>query len=103
MTSLKAMRWSLAALVSTASLIAATALRADELALRRVLLSSGGLGYYEYEAEIDGDATVELTVPLDQVDDVLKSLVVFDDKGGVGGLNLPNRASSTRRRLSSTR
>ena len=39
-----------------------------------MLLSSGGLGYYEYAAEIDGDATVELTVPLDQVDDVLKSL-----------------------------
>ena len=91
MTSLKAARLSLAALVSTASPIAATASYAQELALRRVLLSSGGLGYYEYEAEIDGDATVELTVPLDQVDDVLKSLVVFDDKGGVGGLDLPSR------------
>ena len=28
---------------------------------------------------------------LEQVDDVLKSLVVYDDKGGVGGLSLPGR------------
>ena len=91
MASRKAARSSLGALVSAASLVAATALHADELALKRVLLSSGGLGYYEYEADVDGDATVDLTVPLDQVDDVLKSLVVYDDKGGVGGLSLPGR------------
>jgi hypothetical protein len=55
------------------------------------MLSSGGLGYFEYEATVDGDATLKLTVGLEQVDDVLKSLVVYDDKGGVGGLSLPGR------------
>ena len=55
------------------------------------MLSSGGLGYFEYEATVNGDATLRLTVSLDQVDDVLKSLVVYDDKGGVGGLSLPGR------------
>lgn len=64
---------------------------AQELALKRVMLSSGGLGYFEYEATVDGDATLSLTVSLEQVDDVLKSLVVYDDKGGVGGLSLPGR------------
>jgi hypothetical protein len=64
---------------------------AQDLALRRVMLSSGGLGYFEYEATVDGDATLKLTVSLQQVDDVLKSLVVYDDKGGVGGLSLPGR------------
>ncbi len=64
---------------------------AQELALKRVMLSSGGLGYFEYEANVDGDATLKLTVGLGQVDDVLKSLVVYDDKGGVGGLSLPGR------------
>ena len=44
-------------------------------ALKRVVLSSGGVGYFEYEAPVEGDATVTLDVPLDQVDDVLKSLV----------------------------
>jgi hypothetical protein len=101
MTGLKAARFFLAASVSAAGLIVGTAGHADELALKRVLLSSGGLGYYEYEADVDGDATVDLTVPLDQVDDVLKSLVVFDDKGGVGGLDLPSREplAETFRRL----
>ena len=64
---------------------------AQELTLKRVMLSSGGLGYFEYEAAVDGDATLRLTVSLEQVDDVLKSLVVYDDKGGVGGLSLPGR------------
>jgi len=64
---------------------------AQDLALKRVMLSSGGLGYFEYEAIVDGDATLKLTVSLGQVDDVLKSLVVYDDKGSVGGLSLPGR------------
>ena len=64
---------------------------AQDLSLKRVMLSSGGLGYFEYEANVDGDATLKLTVSLGQVDDVLKSLVVYDDKGGVGGLSLPGR------------
>ena len=68
-----------------------TMAHAQELALKRVMLSSGGLGYFEYEATVDGDATLKLTVSLQQVDDVLKSLVVYDDKGGVGGLSLPGR------------
>src|SRR5579883_1748754 len=62
-----------------------------DLALKRVMLSSGGLGYFEYEAQVDGNTSLKLTVPLDQVDDVLKSLVVYDDKGNVGGLSLPGR------------
>ncbi|MBV8392405.1 MAG: DUF4139 domain-containing protein, partial [Alphaproteobacteria bacterium] len=49
------------------------------------------LGYFEYEAAVDGNSALKLTVPLDQVDDVLKSLVVYDDKGNVGGLSLPGR------------
>jgi hypothetical protein len=64
---------------------------AQDLTLKRVMLSSGGLGYFEYEAAVEGDATLKLTVSLEQVDDVLKSLVVYDDKGGVGGLSLPGR------------
>src|SRR4051812_2284126 len=81
------MRWLIVALVSLLALPAF----AQDLALKRVMLSSGGLGYFEYEAAVDGDATLKLTVSLDQVDDVLKSLVVYDDKGGVGGLGLPGK------------
>ncbi len=62
-----------------------------ELALERVMLSSGGVGYFEYSAEIEGDTELDLKVNLDQVDDVLKSIVIYDDAGGVGQVRLPGR------------
>ncbi len=74
-----------------AALLMSASTLAQELALKRVMLSSGGVGYFEYEAAVEGDAALKLTVGLEQVDDVLKSLVVYDDKGGVGGLNLAGR------------
>ncbi len=61
----------------------------DGLPLKRVLLSTGGVGYFEYEARVSGDATLPLTVRRDQVDDVLKSIVVYDDSGRVGTIDLP--------------
>lgn len=70
---------------------AAEAAPADDLALKRVLLSTGGVGYFEYEATISGDAELSLQVRLDQVNDVLKSIVVYDDKGGIGEISLPGR------------
>jgi hypothetical protein len=76
----------------TALLIAAaTPVWASELALKRVMLSSAGVGYFEFEAQVDGEAALGLDIPLDQVDDVLTSLVVFDSAGGVGTLELPGR------------
>jgi len=83
-------RLRLALLVLPFALIATVA-DAQDLALKRVLLSSGGVGYFEYEASVDGDSELPLSVRLDQVDDVLKSIVVFDDKGGVGSISLPGR------------
>lgn len=64
---------------------------ADDLTLKRVLLSTGGVGYFEYEADVDGDADLSLRVGLNQVDDVLKSVVVYDDKGQVGSISLPGK------------
>ncbi|WP_437283530.1 DUF4139 domain-containing protein [Sorangium sp. So ce375] len=59
--------------------------------LRRVVLSTGGVGYFEYEARVRGDAELRLEVRLDQVDDVLKSIVVYDDRGVTGNITLPGR------------
>jgi hypothetical protein len=72
-------------------LLATSPAFAADLALKRVMLSSAGVGYFEYEADVDGAATLGLDVPLDQVDDVLTSLVVFDSAGGVGTVELPGR------------
>ena len=77
----------MAAAMFTAPAVAA----AQELELKRVMLSAGGVGYFEYEAQVEGNATLPLSVRLDQVDDVLKSIVVYDDKGVAGTIRLPGR------------
>ena len=64
---------------------------AGGLTLKRVLLSTGGVGYFEHEARVTGDAALTLEVRRDQVDDVLKSIVVYDDRGGVGTVGLPGQ------------
>ncbi len=66
---------------------------AAELALKRVMLSAGGVGYFEYQAEVSGWEQLSIPVRLDQVDDVLKSAVVFDDAGGSGTIELQGRDS----------
>lgn len=64
---------------------------AQEPPLRRVLLSTGGVGYFEHEAVVAANATLSIDVRLDQVSDVLKSLVVFDGQGHLGRATLPGR------------
>lgn len=81
-----------AGFVVAVAIFAAPAIAAaQELELKRVMLSAGGVGYFEYEAQVEGNATLPLSVRLDQVDDVLKSIVVYDDKGVVGTIRLPGR------------
>ena len=84
--------WIVLALVAA---VTPTRAAPGELALERVMLSSGGVGYFEYSAEIEGDAELALKVNLDQVDDVLKSIVIYDDAGGVGQVRLPGREPLT--------
>ena len=63
--------------------------RAGDLGLRRVMLTLGGVGYFEYGAAVDGAGSVGLDLNRDQVSDALASLVVLDAAGGVGGVELP--------------
>ncbi len=82
-----------AALVAGLSpaVVAQSEAEADELQLRRVMLSTGGVGYFEFEAAVSGSVDLSIGVRLDQVNDVLKSIVVYDDQGGVGEISLPGR------------
>ncbi len=87
-----------AAAAGSASLVAllvATSLggaQAGELPVTRVVLSSSGLAQFTHAGAVDGGQTVDLPVRLDQVDDVLKSLTVFDRDGGAGAASLPGLA-----------
>ena len=74
------------------------AAHADGLALRRVLLSTGGVGYFEYAAEVDGAADLDLDVQLDQVDDVLPRWWCSTARAAVGGVELPGATMRRARR-----
>jgi hypothetical protein len=56
--------------------------------IQAVTLSSGGMAEVHRRAQVDGAGIVRIDVPLAQVDDILKSLVVRDAGGQVGGLVL---------------
>ena len=75
-------------------LAVATPAAAADLKLTKVMLSTGGVSYSEYAADSEGPTNLGLDVPLEQVDDILKSLVVFDSAGGVGGIELPGLDST---------
>src|SRR5207253_1475920 len=49
---------------------------------RRVVLYKHGVGYFEREGSVQGDATLTLTFKQVEVSDVLKSLTVLDLDGG---------------------
>jgi hypothetical protein len=66
--------------------------QAAELALSRVVLSSAGLAQFTHAGSVTAGSAVDLAVRLDQVDDILKSLTVFDRQGSVGAVSLPGKA-----------
>jgi hypothetical protein len=52
------------------------------LPIRRVVLYKHGVGHFEREGTVDGEATLALTFKQSEVSDVLKSLTVLDLDGG---------------------
>src|SRR5690606_31870413 len=81
----------LAVAVLAASLFALPA-AANELPLRRVVLASIGLAQFTHAGSVSAGSSIDLPVRLDQVDDLLKSLTVFDREGGIGAVSLPGKA-----------
>jgi hypothetical protein len=65
--------------------------QAGELPLKRVVLSTAGLAQFTHGGEAAPGATIDLSVRLDQVDDLLKSLTIFDREGAIGAVSLPGR------------
>lgn len=57
--------------------------------LKRVSLSSAGVGYFEHEVPVDGPTMLTLSIPYDQIDDVLKSLTI-DGTDGAVSVRLPS-------------
>jgi hypothetical protein len=79
--------------IITAAALAALPLtaKADELPLKRVVLSTSGLAQFTHGGEAAAGSVIGLPVRLDQVDDVLKSLTIFDAAGSMGAVSLPGK------------
>jgi hypothetical protein len=75
-----------------AFLASASCMQAEELALTRVVLSTAGVGQFTHAGRVSAGSSIELAVRLDQVDDILKSLTVFDTQGAIGAVSLPGKA-----------
>ena len=53
-----------------------------QLPIGQVVLFSSGVGYFQREGTIDGDARVDLSFPTQDINDLIKSMVLRDLNGG---------------------
>ncbi|WP_338147772.1 hypothetical protein [Neoroseomonas terrae] len=77
--------------LTLAFLLTASTALATELPVRSVTLSSAGLAQIERAGEVPADGDVTFRARTDDVDDLLRSLIVVDTAGTVEGLRLPAR------------
>lgn len=64
------------------------------LPVTRVVLFNSGVGYFEHFGTVSDSARVEFSLQVDDVQDVLKTLIVQDFDGGkITGVNYPSRDS----------
>jgi hypothetical protein len=55
---------------------------AGKVPVKRVVLFSSGVGYFEHRGKVNGDASVDLKFNVDDINDLLKSMVLQDLSGG---------------------
>ena len=53
-----------------------------EIPLKKVVMFSSGVAFYERAGEVEGDKTVDLRFNTRDINDLLKSMVLQDDGGG---------------------
>jgi hypothetical protein len=66
------------------------------LPLERVVLFTSGVGYFQHEGQVTGDATVEMQFAAGDVNDLLKSMVVVDRGGGAATVTYASRDPVTK-------
>src|SRR5215467_13110701 len=66
---------------------AAPAHSPEQLPIQRITLYRSGVGSFERRGMVDGNATIQLRFKTDQVNDILKSMVVLDLSKGQGRID----------------
>ncbi len=69
-------------LAAAHAVAAAPSETATQLPIGQVVLFSSGVGYFQREGTIDGDAGVDLSFPTQDINDLIKSMVLRDLNGG---------------------
>ncbi len=86
----------LSALLSSAVFFGVSGAFAADLTLKNITLSTSGLAQFDWSAEVtSGKDTLSLPVRRNQVDDILKSLVVLDNSGRINSVSLAGQESLT--------
>lgn len=67
-----------------------------ELPLQRVVMFTSGVGFFERRGDVRGTATVDLRFHVEDINDLLKSLVVQDAGGRVSAINYETRDPVTK-------
>ncbi len=68
--------------VALSHIVAAPSETSAQLPIGQVVLFSSGVGYFQREGTIDGDARVDLSFPTQDINDLIKSMVLRDLNGG---------------------
>ncbi|MBX7218970.1 MAG: hypothetical protein K1Y36_03420 [Blastocatellia bacterium] len=78
--------------------VANQTVRNQSLPLRRVVLYSNGVAYFERRGMVSGHAEIHLPFKQSQIDDVLKSMIVLDlGKGKIGAVSYNSSAPPSAR------
>jgi hypothetical protein len=72
---------------------AAGEVKPSQLPIRTITLYRSGVGSFQRRGQVEGSTTVQLRFDTDQINDLLKSMVVLDlsGKGRVGGVSYASR------------
>lgn len=74
----------LAILAASAGPVAGEEVGRDAVPLERVVIFTSGVGYFQHGGAVEGDTTVRLDFQTDEINDLLKSMVVQDLSGNGG-------------------
>lgn len=66
------------------------------LPLEKVVLFTSGVGFFQHAGEVTGDASVEMSFKADEINDLLKSMVVEDAGGAAATVSYASRDPITK-------
>jgi hypothetical protein len=72
--------------------------KSADLPLEKVVMFSSGMGFFEHRGEVKGDAQVDLKFNVQDINDLLKSMVLEDEGGGrISTVTYESRCATIRR------